>query len=178
MHRSKCQCPPCAVHLGRRDVRVGKTSRTQHHLDHRATASTFGAGTSLNAIDDYTIEWTFADPFAKGYLTNVGPLLSEPGACPQGQASQLRQHGELFRPTETIRRRIYELSVRRLVVTATARMTSSSSAANPYYWKVDENGNQLPRSRRSPVQALDLGRSRRPTLAGTRLRPPRAAQTK
>jgi peptide/nickel transport system substrate-binding protein len=29
---------------------------------------------------------------------------------------------------------------------------------NPYYWKVDEKGNQLPLSQRTALQAVDLGR--------------------
>ena len=33
-----------------------------------ATPETFGVGTTLKKIDDYTVEWTFKDAFPKQYL--------------------------------------------------------------------------------------------------------------
>jgi peptide/nickel transport system substrate-binding protein len=112
-----------------------------------ASPETFGAGTTLKAIDKYTIEWTFKDAFPREHLYAMaygtfcpGPshiLKTKHPKYAQGMTYDQYKNGfpadfmnipvmgawapVAYRPDDII-------VLRR----------------NPYYWKVDEAGNQLP----------------------------------
>ena len=112
-----------------------------------ATPETFGTGTTLKAIDKYTIEWTFKDAFPRQHLYAMaygtfcpGPshiLKTKHPKYAQGMTYEQYKNGfpadfmnmpvmgawapVAYRPDDII-------VLRR----------------NPYYWKVDEAGNQLP----------------------------------
>ena len=112
------------------------------------TAETFGEGTKLEALDDYTIRWTFKEPFADAVpLSNgVRELLPQPGAHPQGPSPQVQSGRDLRDLQELPAAGLHELS------RSSARGSSTGYRPddivilrrNPYYWKVDEAGNQLP----------------------------------
>ena len=112
-----------------------------------ASPETFGTGTTLKAIDKYTIEWTFKDTFPRQHLFAMaygtfcpGPshiLKTKHPKYAQGMTYDQYKNGfpadfmnipvmgawapVAYRPDDII-------VLRR----------------NPYYWKVDEAGNQLP----------------------------------
>ena len=111
-----------------------------------ATAATFGAGTQLKAIDDYTIEWTFTEPFAKGYLYQMAAHF-----CPN-PAHVLKDKHPKYDSTATYQTyKDYPAPeymnypvMGAWVVTGYRADDIVILRRNPYYWKVDEAGNQLP----------------------------------
>ncbi|MBO6727796.1 MAG: ABC transporter substrate-binding protein [Rhizobiaceae bacterium] len=110
------------------------------------TQETFGEGTTLKAIDEYTIEWTFTTPFPKDYLYAMayrsfcpGPAHILRDAHPKYSDNTYEQYTNAF-PTDMlnwptmgawvpVEYRPDDIIVLR---------------RNPYFWKVDEEGNQLP----------------------------------
>jgi peptide/nickel transport system substrate-binding protein len=111
------------------------------------TAATFGEGTTLEALDDYTIKWTFQQPFATQYLYQM----AYPNMCPN-PAHILKEHHPKYNPDAT-----YETYknfpppeymnypvLGAWVVTGYRPDDIVILRRNPYYWKVDEAGNQLP----------------------------------
>src|SRR5690606_21191547 len=111
------------------------------------TAATFGEGTTLEALDDYTIKWTFTQPFATQYLYQM----AYGNMCPN-PAHILKDHHPKYNPDAT-----YETYrnfpgpdymnypvLGAWVVTEHRPDDMVILRRNPYYWKVDEAGNQLP----------------------------------
>jgi peptide/nickel transport system substrate-binding protein len=111
------------------------------------TAATFGEGTTLEALDDYTIKWTFTQPFATQYLYQM----AYGNMCPN-PAHILKEHHPKYNPDAT-----YETYrnfpgpdymnypvLGAWVVTEHRPDDIVILRRNPYYWKVDEAGNQLP----------------------------------
>lgn len=111
------------------------------------TAATFGEGTTLEALDDYTIKWTFTQPFATQYLYQM----AYGNMCPN-PAHILKDHHPKYNPDAT-----YETYrnfpgpdymnypvLGAWVVTEHRPDDIVILRRNPYYWKVDEAGNQLP----------------------------------
>jgi peptide/nickel transport system substrate-binding protein len=111
------------------------------------TEATFGEGTKLEALDDFTIKWTFKQPFATQYLYQM----AYGNMCPN-PAHILKDHHPKYNPQAT-----YETYknfpppeymnypvLGAWVVTGYRPDDIVIMRRNPYYWKVDESGNQLP----------------------------------
>ena len=111
-----------------------------------ATPGTFGDGTTLEALDKYTIRWTFKDAFPKQFLYAMAYGTFCPGPAhilkpqhPKYSSNTYDQYKNAFPPTfmnfptmgawVPVEYRPDDIIVMR---------------RNPYYWKVDEKGNQLP----------------------------------
>jgi peptide/nickel transport system substrate-binding protein len=108
---------------------------------------TFGVGTTLSAIDDYTLLWTFTAPFPTQYLYEMafgnfcpGPAhIFKPEHPRYNPANSYDDYRNAFPadylnipvmgPWVPVVHRPDEIIVMR---------------RNPYFWKVDEAGNQLP----------------------------------
>ncbi|MBU2531830.1 MAG: ABC transporter substrate-binding protein, partial [Alphaproteobacteria bacterium] len=109
-------------------------------------ADSFGVGTTLAKVDDYTVKWTFQDAFPKQYLYAMAyggfcPLpahILKP-AHPKYSDNTYDEYQNAFPPEflnfpvmggwVPVEHRTDDIIVLR---------------RNPYYWKVDEAGNQLP----------------------------------
>ncbi|MCD1633311.1 ABC transporter substrate-binding protein [Martelella mediterranea] len=111
-----------------------------------ASKETFGSDTSLKAIDDYTVEWTFAEAFPRQYLFNMaygnfcpGPAHILKTKHPRYADTTYDQYKNAFPPE----------MLNWPVMGAWAPVEYRSDdiivlRRNPYYWKVDEDGRQLP----------------------------------
>ncbi|MBB6409129.1 ABC transporter substrate-binding protein [Mesorhizobium sangaii] len=111
-----------------------------------ATPETFGVGTTLKKIDDYTVEWTFKDAFPKQYLY----AMAYGTFCP-GPAHILKpQHPKYSKNTYDQFKNAFPPEFMNMpVMGAWAPVEYRPDdiivmRRNPYYWKVDEKGNQLP----------------------------------
>ena len=111
-----------------------------------ATPETFGVGTTLEALDPYTIKWTFKEVKPTQYLYAMAYGTFCPGPShilkpehPKYSENTYEQYKNAFPPEymniptmgawSPVEYRPDDIIVMR---------------RNPYYWKVDENGNQLP----------------------------------
>jgi peptide/nickel transport system substrate-binding protein len=111
-----------------------------------ASVETFGAGTTLKKIDDYTVEWTFKEAFPKQYIYAMAYGTFCPGPAhllkpqhPKYSKNTYEQYKNAFPPEYlnfptmgawgVVEYRPDDIIVLR---------------RNPYYWKVDDKGNQLP----------------------------------
>ncbi|EHH09868.1 ABC transporter, periplasmic alpha-galactoside binding protein [Mesorhizobium amorphae CCNWGS0123] len=111
-----------------------------------ATPETFGVGTTLKKIDDYTVEWTFKDAFPKQYLYAMAYGTFCPGPAhilkpqhPKYSKNTYEQFKNAFPPE------YMNLPVMGAWVPVEYRPDDIIvMRRNPYYWKVDEKGNQLP----------------------------------
>ncbi len=112
-----------------------------------SSASAFGADTSLEQIDAYTVRFTFAEEFP----TNVLFAFGEPKFCP-GPSHILKQHHPRYNSEAT-----YESYQNALAPDAFPIVQLGAwiptyikddeimvMRRNPYYFKVDEKGQQLP----------------------------------
>ena len=110
------------------------------------TVETFGAGTELEKVDAYTIKWTFKDAFPTQVLYSMAYMNFCPGPShilapqhPKNSKNTYEQYKNAFGPSYmgmptlgawvVVEHRPDDIVVLR---------------RNPYYWKVDEAGNQLP----------------------------------
>jgi peptide/nickel transport system substrate-binding protein len=111
-----------------------------------ATPETFGEGTTLKAIDKYTIEWTFKDAFPRQHLYTMAYGTFCPGPShilktkhPKYADATYDEYKNGF-PPEYLNTPVMgawvpvEYRADDIIVLR----------RNPYYWKVDEAGNQLP----------------------------------
>ncbi len=113
----------------------------------RASAETFGDGTTLEAIDDHTIRWTFQNAFPNQALFAMAFI----SFCP-GPSHILKPEHPKYNAANSYDDYINVLPPDRLPwVTLGAWSTVDYRPddiivlrRNPYYWKVDEQGNQLP----------------------------------
>ncbi|MDX8445910.1 ABC transporter substrate-binding protein [Mesorhizobium captivum] len=111
-----------------------------------ATQETFGVGTTLKKIDDYTVEWTFKDAFPKQYLYTMAYGTFCPGPShilkpqhPKYSKNTYDQFKNAFPPE------FMNMPVMGAWVPVEYRPDDIIvMRRNPYYWKVDEKGNQLP----------------------------------
>ncbi|MDX8524400.1 ABC transporter substrate-binding protein [Mesorhizobium sp. MSK_1335] len=111
-----------------------------------ATAETFGVGTTLKKIDDYTVEWTFKEAFPRQYLYAMAYGTFCPGPShilkpqhPKYSKNTYDQFKNAFPPE------FMNMPVMGAWVPVEYRPDDIIvMRRNPYYWKVDEKGNQLP----------------------------------
>ncbi|MBZ9857880.1 ABC transporter substrate-binding protein [Mesorhizobium sp. CA13] len=111
-----------------------------------ATQETFGVGTTLKKIDDYTVEWTFKEAFPKQYLY----AMAYGTFCP-GPAHILKpQHPKYSKNTYDQFKNAFPPEYMNMPVMGAWVPVEYRPddiivmRRNPYYWKVDEKGNQLP----------------------------------
>jgi len=112
-----------------------------------ASPETFGVGTTLEEVDPYTVKWTFKEVRPTQYLYSMaygnfcpGPshiLKAEHPAYKDGATYD--QFKNAFPPE------FLNMPVMGAWVPVEYRADDIiAMRRNPYYWKVDENGNQLP----------------------------------
>ena len=111
-----------------------------------ATREMFGADTSLEAIDAYTIRWTFKEAFPADQLFNMGY-----GTFCPGPAHMLKpEHPKYSDNTYEEYKNAFSSSFMNFPVMGAWVPVEHRPddivvlRRNPYYWKVDEAGNQLP----------------------------------
>jgi peptide/nickel transport system substrate-binding protein len=112
-----------------------------------ATPETFGEGTTLKAIDKYTVEWTFKDAFPRQHLYTM----AYGTFCP-GPSHVLKTKHPKYNKDMTYNQYKNGFPPEYLntpVMGAWVPVEYRSDdiivlRRNPYYWKVDEAGNQLP----------------------------------
>jgi peptide/nickel transport system substrate-binding protein len=112
-----------------------------------ASPETFGQGTTLEAVDAYTIRWTFTEPFPRQLLYNMG----YGNFCP-GPAHILKPLHPRYNPDATYEsfRTAFGPDYMNFPVMGAWVVVEHRPddivimRRNPYYWKVDEAGNQLP----------------------------------
>ena len=111
-----------------------------------ASPEAFGVGTTLKKIDDYTIEWTFKDAFPKQYLYTM----AYPNFCPGPSHILKPQHPKYSKNTYDQFKNAFPPEYMNIPVMGAWVPVEYRSddiivmRRNPYYWKVDEKGNQLP----------------------------------
>jgi peptide/nickel transport system substrate-binding protein len=111
-----------------------------------ATLATFGEGTTLEAKDPYTLVWTFKQAFPKQYLFNMAYGTFCPGPAhllkplyPGNSKNTYEQYKNAFPPTY-----LNFPTMGAWVPVAYRENDIVVLRRNPYYWKVDEAGHQLP----------------------------------
>jgi peptide/nickel transport system substrate-binding protein len=110
------------------------------------TPETFGIGTTLEAIDEYTVKWTFQEAFPTQYLYAMAYGTFCPGPShilkpehPKYSENTYEQYKNAFPPE------YLNIPVMGAWVPVEYRPDDIIvMRRNPYYWKVDEEGNQLP----------------------------------
>ncbi|MGX7876817.1 ABC transporter substrate-binding protein [Mesorhizobium sp. ORM6] len=111
-----------------------------------ATPETFGVGTTLKKIDDYTVEWTFKDAFPKQYLY----AMAYGTFCPGPSHILKPQHPKYSKNTYDQFKNAFPPEYMNMPVMGAWVPVEYRPddiivmRRNPYYWKVDEKGNQLP----------------------------------
>jgi len=111
-----------------------------------ASPEAFGVGTTLKKIDDYTVEWTFKDAFPKQYLYTM----AYPNFCPGPSHILKPQHPKYSKNTYDQFKNAFPPEFMNMPVMGAWVPVEYRSddiivmRRNPYYWKVDEKGNQLP----------------------------------
>ncbi|MCA1491596.1 ABC transporter substrate-binding protein [Ensifer sp. NBAIM29] len=111
-----------------------------------ATPETFGEGTTLKEIDKYTVEWTFKEAFPRQHLYAMAYGTFCPGPShilktkhPKFADTTYDQYKNGFPPE------YLNIPVMGAWVPVAYRSDDIIVLRrNPYYWKVDEGGNQLP----------------------------------
>lgn len=111
-----------------------------------ATPESFGVGTTLEAVDAYTIKWTFQEAFPTQYLYTMAYGTFCPGPShllkpqhPSYSDNTYEQYKNAFPPE------YMNIPVMGAWVPVEYRPDDIIvMRRNPYYWKVDEDGNQLP----------------------------------
>ncbi|MCX5579800.1 ABC transporter substrate-binding protein [Kaistia terrae] len=111
-----------------------------------AAPGSFGEGTTLKADGDYTLIWTFKDAFPKQYLYQMAYGTFCPGPAhilkpqhPKYSKNTYEQYKNAFPPEY--------LNIPVMGAWAPVEYRPDDIIVmrrNPYYWKVDEAGNQLP----------------------------------
>lgn len=110
------------------------------------TPETFGQGTTLEALDPYTIKWTFKEAFPTQYLYAMAYGTFCPGPShilkpehPKYSDNTYEEYKNAFPPE------YLNIPVMGAWVPVEYRPDDIIvMRRNPYYWKVDEQGNQLP----------------------------------
>ncbi len=111
------------------------------------TEATFGEGTRLEAVDDYTIRWTFKEPFATQFLYQMayGNFCPNPAHILKPQHPRYNEDAtyETYKNFPAPGYLNYPV-LGAWVVTGYRPDDIVILRRNPYYWKVDEAGRQLP----------------------------------
>ncbi|MDX8539086.1 MULTISPECIES: ABC transporter substrate-binding protein [Mesorhizobium] len=111
-----------------------------------ATPETFGVGTTLKKIDDYTVEWTFKEAFPRQYLY----AMAYGTFCPGPSHILKPQHPKYSKNTYDQFKNAFPPEYMNMPVMGAWVPVEYRPddiivmRRNPYYWKVDEKGNQLP----------------------------------
>jgi len=106
----------------------------------------FGVGTTLAKIDDNTVEWTFKEAFPKQYLYTM----AYGGFCPLPAHLLKPQHPKYSTNTYDQYTNAFPPNFLNFPVMGAWSPVEYRAddivvmRRNPYYWKVDEAGNQLP----------------------------------
>jgi peptide/nickel transport system substrate-binding protein len=110
------------------------------------TQETFGVGTTLEKVDAYTIKWTFQDAFPTQVLYSMAYMNFCPGPShilapqhPKNSKNTYEQYKNAFGPNY-----MAMPTLGAWVVVEHRPDDIVVLRRNPYYWKVDEAGNQLP----------------------------------
>ena len=119
---------------------------TNVHPLNGATPSTFGEGTTLDKVDANTIKWTFKTPFPGQVLYAMAYGTFCPGPAhilapqhPSNSKNTYDQYKNAFPATY--------MSMPTMGAWAVVDYKPDNIVVlrrNPFYWKVDEKGNQLP----------------------------------
>jgi peptide/nickel transport system substrate-binding protein len=112
-----------------------------------ASPETFGVGTTLEEVDPYTIKWTFKDVKPTQYLYSM----AYGNFCP-GPSHILKAEHPKYKDGATYDQFKNAFPPEYLNIPVMGAWAPVEYRANdiivlrrnPYYWKVDENGNQLP----------------------------------
>ncbi|MCF3641062.1 ABC transporter substrate-binding protein [Rhizobium sp. TRM95111] len=111
-----------------------------------ATPETFGVGTTLKAIDKYTVEWTFQEAFPRQHLY----AMAYGTFCPGPSHILKTKHPKYAKTTYDDYKNGFPpefLNVPVMGAWVPVEYRSDDIIVlrrNPYYWKVDEEGHQLP----------------------------------
>jgi peptide/nickel transport system substrate-binding protein len=111
-----------------------------------ASPEAFGEGTTLTKIDDYTVEWTFKQAFPKQYLYTM----AYPNFCPGPSHILKPQHPKYSKNTYDQFKNAFPPEYMNMPVMGAWVPVEYRPddmivlRRNPYYWKVDEKGDQLP----------------------------------
>ncbi len=111
-----------------------------------AGPDSFGVGTTLEKVDDYTVKWTFKEAFPKQYLYTM----AYGGFCPLPEHLLKPQHPKYSsntyeQYTNAFPPEYMNFPVMGAWVPVEYRPDDIVVLRrNPYYWKVDSDGNQLP----------------------------------
>src|SRR5581483_3450927 len=106
----------------------------------------FGVGTTLEKVDDYTVKWTFKDAFPKQYLYTM----AYGGFCPLPAHILKPQHPKYSKNSYEQYKNAFPPEYMNFPVMGAWVPVEYRPddivvmRRNPYYWKVDEAGNQLP----------------------------------
>ncbi|MEO8758821.1 MAG: ABC transporter substrate-binding protein [Devosia sp.] len=106
----------------------------------------FGVGTTLTKVDDNTVLWTFKDAFPKQYLYTM----AYGGFCPLPAHILKAQHPKYSKNTYDQYQNAFPAEYMNFPVMGAWTPVEYRPddivvlRRNPYYWKVDEAGNQLP----------------------------------
>jgi peptide/nickel transport system substrate-binding protein len=112
-----------------------------------ASPETFGVGTTLEKVDDYTVKWTFKSVRPTQYLYSM----AYGNFCP-GPSHILKAEHPAYKDGATYNEFENAFPPEYLNMPTMGGWVPVEYRAddiivlrrNPYYWKVDENGNQLP----------------------------------
>lgn len=111
-----------------------------------AGPDSFGVGTTLEKVDDYTVKWTFKEAFPKQYLYTM----AYGGFCPLPAHILKPQHPKYSKNTYDQYQNAFPPEYLNFPVMGAWVPVEYRPddivvmRRNPYYWKVDEAGNQLP----------------------------------
>ncbi len=110
------------------------------------TQETFGKGSKLEKLDDYTVRWTFETAFPTQVLFSAAYITFCPGPShilkpqhPKFSKNSYEQYKNAFPPNY-----LGMPTLGAWVVVEHRPDDIVVLRRNPYYWKVDEAGNQLP----------------------------------
>lgn len=112
-----------------------------------ATPETFGVGTTLEKVDDYTVLWTFKDvkPTQFLYAMAYGNFCPGPQHILKAQHPKYKQGATYDQFKNAFPPEMLNMPVMGAWAPVEYRPDDIIVLRrNPYYWKVDENGNQLP----------------------------------
>jgi len=111
-----------------------------------AGPDSFGVGTTLEKVDDYTVKWTFKEAFPKQYLYTM----AYGGFCPLPAHILKPMHPKYSNHTYDEYQNGFPPEYMNFPVMGAWVPVAYRPddiivlRRNPYYWKVDEAGNQLP----------------------------------
>ena len=111
-----------------------------------AGPDSFGVGTTLEKVDDYTVKWHFKDAFPKQYLYTM----AYGGFCPLPAHILKPMHPKYSNHTYEEYQNAFPPDYLNFPVMGAWVPVAYRPddiivlRRNPYYWKVDEKGNQLP----------------------------------